>query len=233
MINTALSSPCSGPNSRFVSIHNGARPRHRSVHAAFVNTKWNQTWLERALLLDPIIFDMWSPGVRSWAPGQLCNSHHARHTGQDTRVVPCLRCGSFLCHKSVGGRGCGQQPVAFFHGFLARSAAVTRRSLCWSQRSSLILVVSHAIACVFSAESRHCLCFPQSLAIACVFPQSLAIACVSAETRHCFVFLLGFRCQQIYDDLAVFLIPSVCGAAIVCHAEHAALVVGAGAQRCA
>ena len=28
MINTALSSPCSGPNSRFVSIHNGARPRH-------------------------------------------------------------------------------------------------------------------------------------------------------------------------------------------------------------
>ena len=50
----------------------------------------------------------------SWAPGQPCNSHHARHIGQDTLVVPCLRCGSFLYHKSVGGRGCGQQPDALF-----------------------------------------------------------------------------------------------------------------------
>ena len=35
------------------------------------------------------------------------------------------------------------------------------------------------------------------------------------------MFLLDSRCQQIYDDLAVSFIPSVCGAAIVCHAEHA------------
>ena len=39
---------------------------YRSVHAAFVNTKWYEAWLERTLLLDPIIFDMWGPGVLSW-----------------------------------------------------------------------------------------------------------------------------------------------------------------------
>ena len=34
---------------------------YRSVHAAFVNTKWYEAWLERTLLLDLIIFDMWGP----------------------------------------------------------------------------------------------------------------------------------------------------------------------------
>ena len=94
MINTAHSSP--GPNSRFLGrstmehVH-GILLEHvygilldekflyRSVHAAFVNTKWYEAWLERTLLLDPIIFDMWIPGVLSWAPGQPCNSHHSRH----------------------------------------------------------------------------------------------------------------------------------------------------------
>ena len=129
MINTALSSP--GPNSRFLGrstmehVH-GILLKHvygilldekflyRSVHAASVNTKWYEAWLERTLLLDPIVFDMSGPGVLSWAPGEPCNSHHSRHTGQDTVVVPYLRFGSFLHHKSVGGRGCGQLPDAFF-----------------------------------------------------------------------------------------------------------------------
>ena len=78
---------------------------YRSVHAVFVNTTWYEAWLERTLLFDPIIFDMWSPGVLSWAPGQPCNSHYSRHSGQDTVVVPYLRFGFFLHHKSVGGRG--------------------------------------------------------------------------------------------------------------------------------
>ena len=73
MINTALSSP--GPNSRFsgrstVEHVHGILLEHvygilldekflyRSVHAAFVNTKWYEAWLERTLLLHPIIFDM-------------------------------------------------------------------------------------------------------------------------------------------------------------------------------
>ena len=87
---------------------------YRSVHAAIVNTKWYEAWLVRTLLLDPIIFDMWGPGVLSWAPGQPCKSHHARHTGQDTLVVPCLHCGSFLHHKSVGVRGCGSAFITHF-----------------------------------------------------------------------------------------------------------------------
>ena len=77
MINTALSSP--GPESRFLGrstlehVHGillDEKFLHRSVHAAFVNTKWYEAWLERTLLLDPIIFDMWMAGVLSWAPGQ-------------------------------------------------------------------------------------------------------------------------------------------------------------------
>ena len=53
---------------------------YRSEHAAFANTKRCEAWLERTRLLDPIIFDMWNPGVLSCEPGQHCNSHHARHT---------------------------------------------------------------------------------------------------------------------------------------------------------
>ena len=179
MINTALSSP--GPNSRFLGrstmehVHGilleyvcgillDEKFLYRSVHAAFVNTKWYEAWLERTLLLDPIIFDMWGPGVLSWAPGQPCDSHHAIHTGQDTLVVPCLRFCSFLNHKSVGGRGCGQQHDAFFP--LARAAAATRRILGWSPRSSLMLVVSHVISLCVLRVHPHCLCFLRSTTIA-------------------------------------------------------------------
>ena len=77
MINTALASL--GPNSRSLGrstmehvygILLDEKFLYRSVHAALVNTKWYEAWLERTLLLDPIIFDMWCPGVLSWAPGQ-------------------------------------------------------------------------------------------------------------------------------------------------------------------
>ena len=44
--------------------------------------------------------------------GQLCNCHHTRHTGQDTLVVPCIRCGSFSYHKSVFGQD-GTSPDIF------------------------------------------------------------------------------------------------------------------------
>ena len=83
---------------------------YRSVHAAFVNAKWYEAWLERTLLLDPIIFDVWGPGVLSWAPGQPYDSHHSRHTGQDTLVVRCLRFGFFL--PSQVGRWPRLRPAA-------------------------------------------------------------------------------------------------------------------------
>ena len=166
---------------------------YRSVYAAFVNTKWYEAWLERTLLLDPIIFDMWGPGVLSWAPGEHCNIHHARHAGQDTLVVLYLRCSSFLYHKSVGGRGCGQQPGAFFH-----QPELPRR-----RGESLVGVrVHHSFwlclmpsLCVRPAEYRHCLCF------FLVSAESRHCLCISAEYRHCFVFLLGFSCQQTQDEL--------------------------------
>ena len=167
MINTALLSPCSCRSTmeHVYGILLDEKFLYRSVHAAFVNTKWYEAWLERTLLLDPIIFDMWSPGVLSWAPGQHCNRHHARHTGQDTLVVPCLRCGSFLYHKSVGGRGCGQLPDAFFP-----LPDLPRRR-------------GESLGGVRVLQSRHrFVCFPQILVIACVFPQSIVIACVFPQS---------------------------------------------------
>ena len=59
---------------------------YRSVHAAFVNTKWYETWLERTLFVDPIIYDVQDAGVLSQMQGQPCNCHRTRHTGEDTLV---------------------------------------------------------------------------------------------------------------------------------------------------
>ena len=122
-----------------------------------MNTMWYEAWLERTLLLNPIIYDVQGAGVHSRMPGQPCNCHHTRHTGHDTLVVPCLRCGSFSYHKSVGGRGRvgSARSDAFFHSSLARLVAATRRFLYWSQRFPLIWLClvpglqSNAIACEF------------------------------------------------------------------------------------
>ena len=79
MINSALSLLFSCRKSRFVSIHNGARLRHLARREVPVQVcarrpreheVVREAWLERTLLLDPIIFDMWGPGVCSLAPGQ-------------------------------------------------------------------------------------------------------------------------------------------------------------------
>ena len=75
-----------------VSIHNGDQKfLYRSVRAAFVNTKWYETWLEAQVC------------------SRGCQASLVTVITQDTLVVPCLRCGSFPHHKSVGGRGCGRQ----------------------------------------------------------------------------------------------------------------------------
>ena len=61
---------------------------YRSVHAASMNTKWYEAWLERTLFLDPMINDICGPCVLSRMPGQPCNLPY---------------------HESVGGRGRGRQ----------------------------------------------------------------------------------------------------------------------------
>ena len=177
MISTAISSPFSDPNSRFVSIHSGTRPRHL-VPEVPVQVRARHL-LERGVVrgvvgahppFGPDHLRYVGPGcalVGAQQPSRKTHSLVKTHLLFRVFVV------FFLDHKSVGGRGCGQQSDSFFHGFVARTSAATWRILGWSPRSSLILVVS-----------RHLLCFSQSLAFACVFLQSVAIACV---------FLLGFR----------------------------------------
>ena len=160
---------------------------YRSVHAAFVNTKWYEAWLERTLLLDPIIFDMWSPGVLSWAPGQPYNSHHARHkTHRHLLFRVCVVVLSSVTSRSVAAAAASSlmrsSPSPSCRGDAANP---------WLESA----FVSH-VGCV---SHHRFVCFPQSLVIACVVSflcisaESLQCLCISAESRHCFVFLRGFN----------------------------------------
>ena len=166
MINSALSSP--GANSRFfASIHNGARIRHLARGEVPVQVRARRLREHEVVRgvagahppFGPDHLRYVEPGCALVGTRPAFKKKQPSRKTQDTPplVVPCLRCCSFLYHKSVDGRGCGQQPDAFFP--LARAPAATRRILGWSPRSSVMLVVSHAIA----------LCFPKSLVIACVF----------------------------------------------------------------
>ena len=116
---------------------------YRSVHAAFVITKWYEAWLERTLLLDPIIFDMWIPGVLSWAPGSLVTA-----ITQDTLVkTQSLFCICVVVLSSITSRSVAASGARSLMRFsLVSAAAATRRILGWSPRSSLMLIVSHATA---------------------------------------------------------------------------------------
>ena len=172
------------PNSsflyRFFGILLDEKFLYRSVRVVFVNTKWYETLLERVLLLDPIIFEMWIPKVLSWAPDEHCNSHYVRHTDQDTLVVPCLRRDLFLYHTSVGGRDCGQESDASPPSPppQVRAVATTWRILRLSQRSSLILIMSHVVS----------LCVCRSVSSLLVF-----LLLVFIELRHCLYFSVLLR----------------------------------------
>ena len=52
------------------------------------------------------------------------------------------------------------------------------------------------------------------------FRRVSSLLCISAESRHCFVFLLGFSCQQNQDELALFLVLSVCVIEFLGHVER-------------
>ena len=164
--------------------------------------------------------------------GRQASTDHARHAGQDTVVVPYLRCGSFLYHKSVGGRGCGQQPDAFSpipscrgdvanpwleSAFITHVGCLSRHLFVCSQSIAIACVSlrvspSHVFLLLGFSEYRHCLCFPQSIAIACFF--------------------CWFSQSAVNDDLAVFFIPSVCRTEFLAmQCTLAGFVVGAGAQR--
>ena len=86
-------------------------------------------WMERTLFLDPIIYDVWGPGVLSWTPCQPCNSHHARHkTHRHQLFSVCVVVLSFITSRSVAAATASSaRSGSFYHGFLARSVAATRR----------------------------------------------------------------------------------------------------------
>ena len=109
----------------------------------------------RTLCLDPIIHDVWSPGVLSWTPGPPCNSHHARH--KTHRHLLFLRCGSFLCHNSVGGRGSGQQR-AFGCVFPLLLSPICRGDAANPLLESAFITHYGGVS-LSSVESRHRLCF--------------------------------------------------------------------------
>ena len=103
--------------------------------------------------LDPIIFNRWSPGVLSWAPGQLCNIQHARHkTLRHLLFCVCVVVPSSITNRSVAA---------------AAGSRMMRVSPCPSCRgtanpwlesafiSHVGCVSHHRLVC--SAESRHCL----------------------------------------------------------------------------
>ena len=201
MINTALRST----EPFFVSIHNGARLRHLARACQKHHARREVSVQVRARRFREHEVVRGVAGAHSpFGPDHLryveprCALVGARpalqqpsRKTQETPLLvdPCLRCGSFLYHKSVGGRGCGQQPDAFFP-----QPELPRR-----RGESLVGVRVH----------HSCwLCLTPSL---CVF---------SAESRHCFVFLLDFICQQNHDELALFLVLSVCVIEFLGHVER-------------
>ena len=121
----------------------------RSVHAAFVNTKCTRCG--------------WSaPSFRTrssticgaqWAPGEPCNSHHARHkTHSHLFFHVCVVVLSFVASRSVAAAAASS---------LMRFSTICRgdgETFVWSHRFTTHFGCVLAIACAFSAKSRHCLC---------------------------------------------------------------------------
>ena len=108
----------------------------------------------------------------------------------------------------------GARPVVKTH-LMFRVFVVVLSSITSRSPSSVMLVVSHAIAL-------------------CVSRRVSPLLVYFRRVSPLLVFLLGFHYQQIFDDLAVFFIPSVCRTEFFAMQRTlAAFIVGAGAQRCA
>ena len=129
-------------------------------------------------------------------------THWSRHTCCSVSLL-------WFFPLSQVGRWPRLRPAACCVFPLARSASAI---LGWSPRSSVVLVVSHAIA----------LCaFPQILVIACVFPQSIVIASVFPQSLvNALYFFLVSVVSRIKLSLHCFLVLSVCVIEILGHVER-------------
>ena len=179
----------------FVSIHNGARLRHlarREVSVQVRARRLREHEVVRAVAgahppFGPDHLRYVEPVVLSWAPGEHCNSHQARDTGQDTLVVPCLRCGSLLTSRSVAAAAASSL-MRFSPGPSCRGDTANP----WLESA----FITH-----FGCVSRH--------RFVC-FPQSIVIACVSRRLSSLLVFLLGFSgVSSLLVCLCFFLVSVV------------------------
>ena len=146
----------------FGLIHNGARLRHLARREVPVQVRARRLRLhevvrsvvERTLLLDPIIFDMWIPGVLSLAPGQPCNSHHARHTGHSLmRFSPGPSCRGDAANPWL-------ESVFITHvGCVSRHRFVCSQSIAIARVSCRVLSPLLEFLLLVFSEYHHCLSF--------------------------------------------------------------------------
>ena len=183
---------------------------YRSVHAAFANTKWYEAWLERTLLLDPIIFDMWSPCVLSWAPGSLATA-----TTQDTLGKTHLLFRVFVVVlSSVTSRSVAAAAVSSLMRFSLEPDLPRRRG------ESLVGVSVHH-SCWLCLTPSLCVYFRRDSSLLVYFRRVSPVLVSFRRVSPLLVFLLGFSCQQIQDELAVYLVLSVCVIEFLGHVRRA------------
>ena len=173
--------------------------RYRSVHAACVNAKWYETWLERTLFVDPIIYDVQEPGVLSRMQGQLCDLSHkthrhwSRHTCCSVFVVVLSLITSWW--EATAAAACTRSD-AFFNSFSVRPFAVTRRILRWRQRfpfARLCLVIC------LSGDEIACICaFFLSQFSTPLSRRSTAAAGLSASLHGCTASYVRTRSRHIF-----------------------------------
>ena len=152
MINTELSLPFSGPDSRFVSIHNGARLRHlarREVPVQVRARRLRENEVVRGVVGAHPPFE---PDHLRYERSRQRQASLVTAITQDTLVKTHLLFHVFvvvlssITSRSVAAAAASSL-MRFSPGPICRGDAA--RILGWSQRSSLILVVSHAIALCF------------------------------------------------------------------------------------
>ena len=139
---------------------------YRSVHPAFVNTKWYEAWLERTLFFGLDHLRYVEPGCALVGTRRaLQQPPHKTHSLFRICVVVL----SSITSRSVAA---------------AAASSLMRFSLSPSSRSDAANPwLESAFVTHFGCVTRHIfVCFPQSLVIACVFPQSLVIACVFPQS---------------------------------------------------
>ena len=189
MINTALSSP--GPNSRFLcrstmehvyGILLDEKYLYRSVHAAFVNTKWYEAWLERT--------SCWTRSSSTYG-AQVCSRGRQASLvtaiTQDTLVkTQSLFCVCVLVLSSITSRSVAAAAASSLMRFSPSPSCRGDAANPWLESA----FITH-----FGCVSRH-LFVSQSIAIACVSCRVSSLLVFPSEYRHCLCFRVLLRQAQ-------------------------------------